>query len=606
MREIRRRYGAAAHTTVQAHPYRLVRDITGMSFAVADTLARKLGTGKTNPERIRTGVIEVLQQALRNGHTSLPLPVVVKRAAALLGVSRPTVEEQCLRGALDVGGEFVVDRRGAQTLLTSVTLRRVEERVAEALADRVRRPLPPVLSNTVEEITSSVAQTCGLNAEQQYALRSTLTHPLTVVTGGPGTGKSFFCQALATVAAQQHLPLLAAAPTGRAAQRLTEMAGVPAATLHRLLEYHPGTETFQRNAEAPLAASLVIIDEASMVDLFLLDALLAALPLAAHLVLLGDVDQLPSVGPGQVLADLIASGIAQVVRFTQLYRRAAESGITLGAHRVREAQVPRFAEEAQADFRFIEEADPQKAIERIVELVAQEVPAATGCDPYTDIQVLCPLNQEPAGTLALNRALQQRLNPQGRQVQVGEREFRIGDRVLVTQNNYRLGVFNGESGILVQANAQKPLVVVRTEHGDAAFVGPELAALTLGYAVSVHRAQGGEFPIVIVFLHDLHAPLLQRTLLYTAITRAKQCCLIVGTKTALTQAVRNQRSLQRYPGLAAALQRAGPGSTPRSVKRSAGARCVDCESRRSVTPVPGNTPHSALLAFSLPLPQRVA
>ena len=177
--------------------------------------------------------------------------------------------------------------------------------------------------------------------------------------------------------------------------------------------------------------------------------------------------------------------------------------------------------------------------------------------------MLCPLNQEPAGTLALNRALQQRLNPQGRRVQVGEREFRIGDRVLVTQNNYRLGVFNGESGILVQAHAQKPLVVVRTEHGDAAFVGPELAALTLGYAVSVHRAQGGEFPIVIVFLHDLHAPLLQRTLLYTAITRAKQCCLIVGTETALTQAVRNQRSLQRYTGLAAALQRASPVSTQR-------------------------------------------
>ena len=240
IREIRRRYGAAAHTTVQAHPYRLVRDIAGISFEVADTLARKLGTGKTNPERIRTGVIEVLQQALRNGHTSLPLPVVVKRAAALLGVSRATVEEQCLRGALDVGGEFVVDRRGAQTLLTSVTLRRVEERVAEALAERVRRPLPPVLAKPVEEITSSVAQTCGLNAEQQHALWATLTHPLTVVTGGPGTGKSFFCQALATVAAQQHLPLLAAAPTGRAAQRLTEMAGVPAATLHRLLEYHPG------------------------------------------------------------------------------------------------------------------------------------------------------------------------------------------------------------------------------------------------------------------------------------------------------------------------------------------------------------------------------
>jgi exodeoxyribonuclease V alpha subunit len=568
VQHIQHHYGATAATAVRAHPYRLAQEIDGVSFQAADTVARQLGRRRTDPERVRAGVCEVLRRALQAGHTCLPLTLVIKRTAALLQVPQAAVEEQCWQGALEVGGQFLVKQRGRSTLLTLLDIWRVEERLAQALADRVRIPWPPLLTN-VEEVTPRVARTYALNAEQHQALHAALTCPLTVVTGGPGTGKSFFCQALAEIAAQYQVPILAAAPTGRAAQRLTELSGLPAATLHRLLEYQSTTGTFARHAEAPLPTSLLVVDEASMVDLFLADHMLDALPLGARLVLIGDTDQLPSVGPGQVLADIIASGIAQTVRLSQLYRRAEESLITVNAHRVRTGELPLFAPEAQADFRFIEETEPGRAVDRVVGLVAQEVPIETGLDPLTDIQVLCPMNQGVCGTLVLNRALQQRLNPHGHGVQINpDTQFRIGDRVLITQNNYRLGLFNGEAGILVHANPQKQLVVVDAGKERAVFVGRELEGLTLGYAVSVHRAQGGEFPVVILLLHDAHAPLLQRTLLYTAITRAKKLCIIVGTSRALARAVQSVQSLQRYTGLAAAIQQAQPSSLASGAAKS--------------------------------------
>jgi exodeoxyribonuclease V alpha subunit len=554
---IERRYGVRAANALQAHPYRLVHEIPGISFQTADTIARKLGTSKASPARLQAGILAVLQQAVRQGHTGLPMPTAIRRATRLLGVPRTVVEEYCLRGVLAGGGAFVVEQHGAETFFTSRALRHVEDRVAEALAEHLSMPALSFLPHTEEQV-ARVAAAEGLNAAQQQALQSTLVHPVTIVTGGPGSGKSFFCRAVATLATRSHVSLLAGAPTGRAAQRLIELTGLPAVTLHRLLDFDPQTQTFRRNADCPLDAALVLVDEVSMVDLFLFDALLAALPLEVHLVLLGDVDQLPSVGPGQVLADLIAAESVPVVRFTQIYRRAAGSHITASAHAVRAGVLPLLTDDPQAECRFIEAPDPQQAITRIVELVTDELPATTGCDPLTDIQVLCPLNQGEAGTLVLNQALQQRLNPAGRRAPLEERELRIGDRVLITQNNYRLGVFNGDAGIVVRASTRPLQVVVRTAQGEVAFIGKEVEQLILGYAVSVHKAQGGEFPIVVIFLHDLHAPLLQRTVLYTAMTRAKQRCVIVGTQTALWQAVETHHAVQRYTGFAAALQRALP------------------------------------------------
>jgi len=558
--QIQHHYGARVSVTIRTHPYRLAQDINGVSFQAADAVARQLGRHRTDPERVRAGIGEVLRRALQAGHTGLPVTMVVKRAARLLQLPQSVVEEQCWQGALEVGGQFLVKRQGKFTLLTLLEVWRIEERLAQTLADRVRVPLPPLLANFAE-VTPQIGRSYALNAEQQQALQAALTASLTVVTGGPGTGKSFFCQALAEIASRYQVPILAAAPTGRAAQRLTELSGLPAATLHRLLEYQPGTGTFARHAEAPLETSLLVVDEASMVDLSLADHMLDALPLSARLVLIGDTDQLPSVGPGQVLADIIASGIGRTVRLSQLYRRTAESLITINAHRVRAGVLPQASTEPQADFRFIEEPDPRQAIDRVVDLVAQEVSTETGLDPLTDVQVLCPMNQGECGTLVLNRALQQRLNPDGRGVQLNpDTQFRIGDRVLVTQNNYRLGLFNGEAGILAHANPHKHLAVVDTGKERATFVGRELAGLTLGYAVSVHRAQGGEFPVVILLLHDVHAPLLQRTLLYTAITRAKKLCIIVGTSRALARAVENVQSLQRYTGLTGAIQQMLPSA----------------------------------------------
>jgi exodeoxyribonuclease V alpha subunit len=525
---LERRYGTRAAEALRAHPYRLVHDIAGISFETADTIARKLGTGKGRPARLHAGILATLQQAVRQGHTGLPMPMAIRRATRLLGVPRTVVEEYCLRGVLTSGGAFVVEQHGSETFFTSRALRHVEDRVAEALTEHASVPALPLLPDAT--LVVGVAAAEGLNTAQQQALQSTIVHPVTVITGGPGTGKSFFCRAVARLAADHHVSLLAGAPTGRAAQRLHELTGLPAMTLHRLLDFEPHTQTFRRNTQWPLDAALVLVDEVSMVDLFLFDALMTALPLGAHLVLLGDVDQLPSVGPGQVLADLIAADVVPVIRFTQLYRRAAGSQITASAHAVRAGVLPRLTDEPQAECRFIEAPDPQQAIARIVELVTDELPATTGCDPLTEIQVLCPLNQGEAGTIVLNQALQQRLNPTGRRVALAERDLRVGDRVLVTQNNYRLGVFNGDAGIVVHARTRPLQVAVRTAQGEVTFSGKEVDQLTLGYAVSV-KAQGGEFPCVVVFLHDLHAPLLQRTVLYTAMTRAKHWCVIVGTQT---------------------------------------------------------------------------
>lgn len=558
IQQITKRYGAHTERIIRSFPYRLAHDIEGMPFTAVDVLARKLGRGKVDRYRIRAGIHDTLQRGLRSGHTCLPLPRVIARTAKLLQLSPTIVEDHCLHGALDVGGAFVVEQRGSVTVFTSLELRRIEERVAQGLADRLSLSLPPLLPN-LDEVVQQVGTARGLNAEQQQALCSALSEPLTVVTGGPGTGKSYFCQALAEVVTQYKIPLLAGAPTGRAAQRLTEVSGLPATTLHRLLEYQPRDGTFLRNTDFPLDTALLVIDETSMVDLFLFDHVVDALPFGARLVLIGDVDQLPSVGAGQVLADVIASGVALTIRLTQLYRRSEKSTITVSAHYVRDGQVPQLVDDPHADFRFIEEADPARAIQRVVELVAQEIPTALGIDPLADIQVLVPFNVGPIGTQALNRALQQRLNPEGRRVQISpDSEFRVGDRIIVTENNYRLNVFNGDSGILIRANPDKHVAVVDTGREEAMFVGKELSALTLGYATSVHRAQGGEFPVVIVVLHDLHAALLQRTLLYTAITRAKRLCVIVGTRSAVAQAIRNVRALHRYTGLVNAIHHARP------------------------------------------------
>ena len=553
---IQRRYGARATATLRSQPYRLLQDISGLSFPTVDTLARKLGMGKASPARLQAGILAVLHQAIRQGHTGLPMPTAIRRATRLLGVPRTLVEEYCLRSVLGGGGAFVVEEHGTETFFTSRALRQVEDRVAERVAEHVSFPVLP-LAPHAEEQAAHVAAESGLNTEQAAALRSTVRHPFTIVTGGPGTGKSFFCRAVAQFAAEQRIPLLAGAPTGRTAQRLIELTDLPAMTLHRLLEFDPHTHGFQRHAESPLEAALVLVDEVSMVDLFLFDALLAALPLGAHLVLLGDVDQLPSVGPGQVLADLIAAAIVPIMRFTQIYRQTAGSGITASAYAVQTGVVPSLTADPHADCRLLDITDPAQGIARIVDLVSEELPAMLDCDPFT-IQVLCPLNQGEAGTIVLNRALQARLNPTGRRIPGEEQALRVGDRVVVTQNNYRLGVFNGEAGIILGARTRPLQVDVRTAQGDVTFVGQEVEQLTLGYAVSVHKAQGGEFPVVVLFLHDVHVPLLQRTVLYTAMTRAKQHCVMVGTTTAFQRAVTTHHAVQRFTGLAAALQRARP------------------------------------------------
>lgn len=550
-------FGDESAAIIAKAPYRLAREVWGIGFKTADTIARAVGIAPDASERLQAGVLYALSAAADQGHTLLPAADLTLQAADLLGVDAP-----CVRAAIDVlakTGEIVAATR-AQTLdsfLALAPFARAESGFAAGL-----QALMNVGTNTRSaaifgHVSWSMAfswlaerQGLRLAPEQEAGVQTALTSPVAILTGGPGTGKTHTLCAVLALARAKGLRCVLAAPTGRAAKRMTEATGQPAATLHRVLELHPGGRA-GRDRDNPLAADLVIVDEASMLDILLANQLVKALPVGAHLLLVGDPDQLPSVGAGNVLADLIHSGRFPIIRLEHIFRQGTGSGIALNAKRVNAGEMPRFGGDIDDCF-FLPVEEPVAAAQLVVDLVARRLPARYGFG-LADVQVLSPMHRGEAGVGALNLQLQEQLNPsrdgmpEGR---AGGRIFRPGDRVLQLRNDYDLQVFNGDLGTVESIDpAEQELRVVLDDGRVIDYPYANLFALTHAYAISVHKAQGAEFPAVVIPLLTSHAAMLGRTLLYTALTRARQLVVIVGQHKALRLAVRDWRREPRYTAL---------------------------------------------------------
>jgi exodeoxyribonuclease V alpha subunit len=550
-RRIHKLYGGRSLEVIRDDPYLLAREVPGIGFRTADLVAEQAGIPRNSIQRARGAVMYLLEKMAEDGHVLAPMAYLETQFASglemdsdLVGVA---VEELATKGEVVLEGEA-----GAQV----VYLRRLH--AAEvAVSERLRRLSQGrgMAAAAVERALATAAKAVEitLSTEQQAALRCALGTRLAVITGGPGTGKTTILRALLAALDSLGIRPMLGAPTGRAARRLAEATGREARTIHRLLEYSPDSGEFIRGPAYPLRTNFLIVDEVSMMDLELFASLLAALGPACALVLVGDHQQLPSVGPGSVLRDVIASGVAPVVELQQVYRQASRSRIVTNAHRINHGLLPEISNAAEDDFFFFERNAPDEIVATIKQLVSQRLIGRFNIASASDIQVLSPMNRGPVGVQALNLELQRLLNPEGRAWRVGERELREGDRVIQLRNNYDKQVFNGEIGQITRVEPAQGRLRVEFEEGQQTYATAELDELTLAYAISVHKSQGSQYPAVILPIHPGHYLMLRRNLLYTAITRAERVCIMVGTRAALAQAVRNEEERQRFSGLAARL-----------------------------------------------------
>lgn len=555
-------YGARVQSVIRENPYRLVEDIPGVGFKTADRIAAALGIAPDAPERLRAGVCYALSEAMASGgHTYLPREVILWQAAKLLGAAEEAVQaaldalllDQALI-AREVDEHVAVYLPGAYRAETETARRLLG--LMEALPYQSAPDLPERL--TVWEQRTGIT----LNDGQRRAVRAAVTEGVTVVTGGPGTGKTTIIRCILSLLDEQDEVLLAA-PTGRAAKRMTEATGREACTLHRLLEYGGEEGAFARNADNPIEADVLIVDEMSMVDIYLMRSLLCALLPCTRLILVGDADQLPSVGAGNVLRDILQSDAVPVVRLQEIYRQDAHSMIVLNAHRINQGEMPCLNSRG-GDF-FLERCDGAvRAAQTIAELVAARLPPFLGVDALRDIQVLSPMKKGECGVTALNRLLQERMNPRRAGVPErawGETVFRVGDKVMQTRNDYQMrwrrsaaeweeegdGVFNGDMGIVLAIDEEEQTLTVRfDDERECTYEGAQLDDLELAYCVSVHKSQGSEFPAVVMPAVGGPPMLLTRNLFYTAVTRARRAVVLVGREAVVSQMVQNARTAKRY------------------------------------------------------------
>jgi len=558
---IYRTYGADAIALITANPYRLAADIRGIGFLSADRIAAKLGIEKTALVRARAGITYTLAEAMDDGHCGLPAVKLAETATRLLDVPLALIDEAL--GLELEDGTVVGDTLDGERCIFLAGLYAAERSIASRLR-LLSRGQPSWPSIDAGRALPWVERKLGLSlaAKQADALRLAVASKLLVITGGPGVGKTTLMNAILSVLGVKGVRVALCAPTGRAAKRLSETTGIEAKTIHRLLEVDPRTGGFRRDERHPLDCDLLVVDEASMVDVPLMHALLRAVPPRSAMIVVGDVDQLPSVGPGQVLADIIHSGVAPVVRLTEIFRQATESRIIVNAHRINQGEMPELAPGGPAtDFHFVEAADPGDAARKLLEIVQQRIPLRFGLDPVRDVQVLCPMNRGAAGARSLNVELQRLLNPAADpRVERFGSVFGVGDKVMQIENDYDKDVYNGDIGFVRSIDAGLGELVIDFDGRPVPYEFGELDRVVLAYATTVHKAQGSEYPAVVLPITTEHYVMLQRNLLYTGVTRARRLVVLVGQPRALAIAVRHERAGRRWSKLKAWLQAGWAGA----------------------------------------------
>jgi len=559
---IYKRFGPKAIEVVSHSPYKLALDVWGIGFKTADRIAQSIGIRKDDPARAQAGVYQTLHDLASRGHVFAPRGELAERAAGMLELDTLPVET-----AIDaLGASKHVRLESLESGEIGVYLvehYEAEVRLARRMRSVLRKDAPGQsrLAAGVEGAIAGFEKRAGvaLAPAQRQAVQMAAQHKVLVLTGGPGVGKTTIVRAILSLFAEAKLVVRLAAPTGRAAKRMSEATGREAVTLHRLLEFDPKGRVFARRNGRPLEGGAVIIDEASMLDLALADALLQAVSDDARLVLVGDVDQLPSVGPGAVLRDAIASGEVPTIRLTEIFRQAAGSLIVQNAHRIHEGLPPESATGTGGEFYVIERTGDKAAADTVVELATGRIPKGFGLDPRTSVQILTPMHKGEAGTIMLNERLQQALNPHGQEVKRGNKILRVGDKVMQLRNDYDREVYNGDIGFITEIDAATKKLVVRFDERNVDYEESELDELVLAYATSIHKSQGSEYPAVIVPILTQHFVMLSRNLIYTAVTRGKKLVVLVADPRAITLALAETRKEERKTYLAERLQGKGGG-----------------------------------------------
>ncbi|WP_027181859.1 ATP-dependent RecD-like DNA helicase [Oleidesulfovibrio alaskensis] len=554
---IYRHYGQQALAVVRENPYRLAMDIRGIGFLTADAVAQKLGFARDCDLRAEAGLLYMLMRLTEDGHVYYPRDELVIQTSDKLEISAPMVDQAI--DNLQLEERIVLDETDSGQAVYLSRYHRYESGISHYLRRILHSPKSVSGGDEdalVDEIVAGLDIT--LAEEQEQAVRTAARSKVMVLTGGPGTGKTTIINAIIKVFAAMKARILLAAPTGRAAKRMSETSGRESKTIHRLLEYIPREDGFSRNENNPLACSLLVVDEASMMDTMLMYHLLKAVPLGATVVFVGDVNQLPSVGPGNVLQDVIRSGVVDVVELVEVFRQAQESEIICNAHLINQGEIPSLesSKDRLSDFYFIRQEDPDRVADMVVDLVKNHIPRRFRLDSINDIQVLTPMHKGTAGAANLNTRLQEALNPKTLVIQRGERQFRLDDKVMQIRNNYEKDVFNGDIGRICRLDKEERELTVRfDEERNVVYEFSELDELVPAYAISVHKSQGSEYPAVVMPVLTQHYVLLQRNLLYTGVTRGKRLVVLVGSQRALAIAVKNNKMQKRFTYLAQRLAR---------------------------------------------------
>ncbi|MDY6863803.1 MAG: ATP-dependent RecD-like DNA helicase [Thermodesulfobacteriota bacterium] len=549
---IYKEYGDRAQYMIKENPYRLADEISGIGFKTADKIAQKLGIDPASPLRAEAGIVYVLREMVKKGHVYYLFDELIEKASEILDINGDTLKDVLL--FIQKENKVIIEGSGKKW--NAVYLKPLyigEENVARKLRAIIDTPAPRInidIKRAIEWVHRE--NNISLAERQKMAIEKAITSKFLIITGGPGTGKTTIVKSIIKIMERMHRKIALASPTGRAAKRLSELTGKEARTIHRLLEFSPREKRFKRNQDCLLEVDLLIVDEASMIDLLLFNSVLKAMPLTSSFILVGDSDQLPSVGPGNVLKDIIDSQVADVVILNEIFRQARKSRIITNAHRINKGEFPETkndSEEQLKDFYFIEKREPEEVLKSIKYLVSTGIPKTFGFRAKDDIQVLSPMHKGIIGVNNLNCELQNLLNPYGKEFFRNGRKFKVNDKVMQIENNYEKDIFNGDIGIITKIDEDRQEIRIRFEERELQYDYSEIDEVILAYAISIHKAQGSEYPAVIVPVHLQHYIMLQKNLLYTAITRGKKLVVLIGTKKAIAVAIKNNKVKERYTKL---------------------------------------------------------